>query len=130
MISCHAQLISIAQKEKDILLYIKREMDSSHPITKNERTGVHMHNIRSEILKEDLIRIHGIIPKKSMTLSYPNVPREYQSHFVRGYLDGEGCIYKDKYFINIVGGSKSFMMELMDVLRANDMESRLNTNPG
>ncbi|WP_394217312.1 LAGLIDADG family homing endonuclease [Halobacillus trueperi] len=128
MISGHAQLISIAQKEKEILLDIKREMESSHPITKNERTGVHMLNIGSKILKEDLIHIHGIIPKKSLTLKYPNVPREYQSHFVRGYFDGDGCIYRDKHFINIVGGSKSFMMGLINVLRANDIESRLNTN--
>ncbi|RDY68471.1 endonuclease [Halobacillus trueperi] len=125
MISGHAQLISIAQKEKEILLDIKREMDSSHPITKNERTGVHMLNIGSKILKEDLIHIHGIRPNKTKHLSMPNIPDLHLSHYVRGYFDGDGSINYQKKQIVFVGGSHQFFEELNKLIKRRGIRSYL-----
>ena len=40
----------------------------------------------------DLIS-HGCVQTKSLILDYPiGVPLELQSHFVRGYFDGDGCV--------------------------------------
>lgn len=35
----------------------------------------------------------GFTPHKSLTLTFPPVPKKYLSHFVRGYFDGDGCVY-------------------------------------
>jgi intein-encoded DNA endonuclease-like protein len=56
-------------------------------------------------------------------MAYPYVPEEYLSHFIRGYFDGDGCIYENKNFVNIVGGSLDFMESLMVIF------SKENFNP-
>ncbi|WP_368073008.1 LAGLIDADG family homing endonuclease [Virgibacillus salinus] len=40
------------------------------------------------------------------------VPKEYMSHFIRGYFDGDGYINYHRYFISFVGGSEVFMVSL------------------
>lgn len=103
------QVISFSQKDPKILEDIKKELQSKHPIIINPRTGVHLLNISSKIMKEDLIHLHGMIPKKSTTLEFPYVPEEYLSHFVRGYFDGDGNINFEKRTVSFVGGSLKFM---------------------
>lgn len=39
---------------------------------------------------EDLIDL-GCTPKKSLTLSFPEIEKSLLHHFVRGYFDGDGC---------------------------------------
>jgi intein/homing endonuclease len=109
------QLISFSQKDREILEKIKAELGSNQPLTQNKRTGVFMLNISSKIMKMDLMEIHGIMPNKSKVVKFPHVPKEYLSHFIRGYFDGDGCIYKDRHFINIVGGSLDFMESLVEI---------------
>src|SRR3989338_7407870 len=35
-------------------------------------------------------------PRKSLTLQMPTIPQKYIGHFVRGYFDGDGCVYSKK----------------------------------
>lgn len=41
----------------------------------------------------DLIKL-GITPRKSHTLQYPKLPKQFERHFMRGLLDGDGSIKK------------------------------------
>lgn len=43
----------------------------------------------SERMRQDLIKL-GCMPNKTWKITFPDVP--YISHFIRGYLDGDGCI--------------------------------------
>lgn len=54
-----------------------------------EFTSKHMHNK----LKE-----YGCVPQKSLLLKFnPNIiPNQYISAFIRGYFDGDGCIWNGK----------------------------------
>jgi hypothetical protein len=104
--------ICFAQKEKGILEQIKKEINTQQPIIQNSKTGVYLLTINSKVMKDDLIKLHGINPNKSLNIKFPYVPDEYMSHFVRGYFDGDGCIYKNKNFVNIVGGSLEFLKDL------------------
>ncbi len=110
------QSISIAQKEKRILEKIKLEMKSNHPIIQSKTTKIYILTLNSKIMKTDIMELHNIKPKKSLDLKFPHVPKQYLSHFVRGYFDGDGCIYEQKEFVNIVGGSLNFMESLFDIL--------------
>lgn len=115
MVSSNHQMISFSQKEKYILENIRSELDSNHKITKNN-SDVYLLNINSKEMKKDLKEIHGIGPNKTSNIKFPYVPKEYMSHFVRGYFDGDGFVKYEKYFISFVGGSKLFMQSLRNVI--------------
>lgn len=52
--------------------------------------------INQKEICEQLIA-HGCIPNKSLTLKFPtSISKNLLSHFLRGYSDGDGCIYKNK----------------------------------
>ena len=102
---------------------IKQELGSNQPLYQNKQTGVYILNINSKIIKHDLINIHGVIPNKSSTIKFPHVPNEHMSHFVRGYFDGDGFVKYEKYFVSIVGGSKSFMTSLRNIIEENGFET-------
>lgn len=96
--------ISICQLEQDvdILEKINKAMDSSYVLHKyvqdtNDKVKYRLY-IRSYKLSEDLIHL-GCIPRKSLTLQFPDkqlIPKELMHHFIRGYFDGDGCIWEGK----------------------------------
>ncbi len=122
------QMVSFSQKDPKILEDIRNELQSTHPIKKNPRTGVHLLNISSKIMKEDLIHLHGMVPKKSTTLEFPYVPKEYLSHFVRGYFDGDGNIYARDNIVSFVGGSLHFINDLSVILEKLGLEPRIKSS--
>lgn len=57
----------------------------------------------------DLIKL-GCTPRKSLSLRFPTsdiVPDEFVRDFIRGYFDGDGCVFykheNNSYIINLVG---------------------------
>lgn len=63
--------------------------------------------ISSKIFCKHLIK-KGCYPNKSLSLTFPTteqVPEYLIRHFIRGYFDGDGCIYtnKNKISLNITG---------------------------
>lgn len=77
----------------------------------------------------DLIN-HGCTPRKSLSLKFPNsVPDQLMSHFIRGYIDGDGCVafytYEkiDSFSVTILG-TQEFLEGIKYVLNSNE----INTN--
>jgi intein-encoded DNA endonuclease-like protein len=66
----------------------------------------------------------GLYPNKSLTASFPKVPKKYFQHFVRGYFDGDGSVRvamkkgsRQQLIINklssvFTSGSKDFLQGL------------------
>lgn len=94
--------IQIALQERDvhILEKMKEEFNSNRPLyfdNRNNRNEKHMNvwtlSIDSKIMRDDLIH-WGVIPQKTHTLKYPTfIPDDMHSHFLRGVMDGDGCIH-------------------------------------
>jgi len=75
----------------------------------------------------------GFTPNKSQTLAFPDVPQSCLGGFVRGYFDGDGCVYfnslkfadrKNKRWILLTlftSGSREFLESLLSRLRAHGM---------
>lgn len=85
-------------------------------------------NINSIRLAKDLIK-HGCIPNKSLQLKFPKtVPTHLLHHFIRGYIDGDGCIafysYEkfDSFHVGILG-TKEFLESLKIELQDNGIKS-------
>ena len=83
--------------------------------------------IGSHVLYDALTR-YGLHPHKSLTATFPHISQRYIPHFVRGYLDGDGCIFLEtgigvagqkilkRLTIVFTSGSKEFLEGLRDIL--------------
>lgn len=68
---------------------------------------------------------HGCVPAKSMIMEFPTLPEGLVHHFIRGYFDGDGCVYlsqptwrykeSDMFLVKstVVSGSKQFLERLV-----------------
>ncbi|WP_369899608.1 LAGLIDADG family homing endonuclease [Bacillus manliponensis] len=121
------QMISIAQKDPEILEDIKIEMESTHPLTQNKHTGVYMLNLGSKIIKHDLMNLHEITPNKSYDIKFPYIPEQYLHHFVRGYFDGDGYVNYPSYIVSFVGGSYDFMNSFNKLLHVKQFDPRFSS---
>jgi len=82
--------------DKELLEDIRLLMESEHKIAVRVRDprwklGYRM-QIGSKKLFDDLTSF-GFTPNKSNSLNLPNIPQEYFGEYVRGYFDGDGCVY-------------------------------------
>ncbi len=101
--------ISASTRNNEILYKFKKSIDSTHFIT---TTGEKLftNKIRGKVYKKkehnsltissakmfnDLGR-YGIVPRKSLKLEYPDLLEGLNRHFMRGYFDGDGCVYINK----------------------------------
>ncbi len=126
---------SIQITDKGILKKIKREINSSHKISLKKRhknqKQLYRFQIGSKDMCNDLISL-GLTEKKSKTMLFPEVPREYFSDFLRGYFDGDGGVWvgiksrkqnKRTYIIStfFTSGSKDFLILLRKKLFENGL---------
>lgn len=88
--------VRVSSVERNNIVKIRKWIGSEHTIVpqkslhKNGRTG-YLLRIGSHAIYNDLLKL-GLYPNKSLTITLPNIPKEYFEHFVRGYFDGDGCV--------------------------------------
>lgn len=92
--------MQIASTDEDSVLRIKNWLGSEHKIRKKRSIfsgGKYCFVLRigSHKIYDDLFKL-GLYPNKSLTIKFPDVPKKFISHFIRGYFDGDGCIYFEK----------------------------------
>lgn len=87
-----------------------------------------MCNIRfiSDQIKEDLENNFLITPRKAKTLLPPNISNDLAHHFIRGYIDGDGCYRKDYPSVSI-RGTKEMLAWIKEKIRFNCLKVG---NPG
>lgn len=64
--------------------------------------------VNSKHMKEQLIKL-GCMPNKTFKLEFPDcIPDYLLHHFIRGYIDGDGCIsrYKNDFDVSFIGTEK------------------------
>lgn len=119
------------EKDKNVIELALQESDIEH--LKKYRNFLHLNNkpfdykvrrfettnkysyrfsVCSANIKNDLIKL-GCFPSKTYTLKFPTneqVPNHLIHHFIRGYIDGDGCIYTSSNKISLeVLGTMSFL---------------------
>lgn len=89
--------------DRDRVEAIKSLMASDHTIVENipggNRKPRYLLRIGSHVLYNDLLTL-GVTPRKSLVMRFPDVPRKFVAAFVRGYFDGDGCVYLDRFHKN------------------------------
>ncbi|MBI4914545.1 MAG: hypothetical protein HY825_01745 [Acidobacteria bacterium] len=91
--------LSIAQKEPELLRKVARLLTCDIPLRHSERSGIrgelYTLQIDDQKICRDLLLL-GVHPRKSKTLKFPQVPRQYLRDFIRGCWDGDGTVYTDE----------------------------------
>ncbi|MDD5463678.1 MAG: LAGLIDADG family homing endonuclease [Candidatus Moranbacteria bacterium] len=129
--SIRGKYMRISSAEKNNLIKIKEWMQSQHIITERQRDGeniLYLLKIGSHELYKDLEKL-GLYPNKSLTIKFPDIPKKFLNHFVRGYFDGDGCVRVcmkkgktqpliiSKLCTVFTSGSKEFLEELAVKIR-------------
>lgn len=126
-----SQYLAFYSTDREIIEKIRIAIGSNHTIgvrlrSKRDRCkkDLYVLQIGSKQIVSELKKF-GIIQNKSLVLKFPKgIPDNHIGHFVRGYFDGDGCIYfqqhktKDRkkprqiFRSLFTSGSRKFLLEL------------------
>lgn len=135
-----AKYLQIVSGDRSSLNRIRSILNSEHKITKHDPIYIGGKNIfrlkiGSHKIYNDLCKF-GLHPSKSLDMIFPDIPKIFISHFLRGYFDGDGCVYLEKsksrlgriiikrLRVIFTSGSKIFLEKMLVQL------SRLISNKG
>jgi len=105
--------ITASEKDKVHLEKIRNLLESTKPLLYSPKTKSYRLIVNNKKLCRKLMGL-GVIPRKSLTLKFPDIPNEHFRHFLRGVIDGDGNVrYLNRkvspYFeITISSGSFKF----------------------
>ncbi len=116
-------VVSLSSIDYSLLLNVKNLMKSTHPIRRASKKQPNLYTLqfaRDEMVA-DLMRL-GMVPRKSLVIKFPEMPKEFHRHFIRGCWDGDGSVFFDKKnpkFLraHYISGSKDFIYELEKILQ-------------
>lgn len=100
--------ITLNSKDENHIKKFKNDINATNPIKRYIGSGYNPNGefskilITSQKLVDDL-KTKGVIENKTKIITFPTediVPKELIPHFIRGYLDGDGCICFNKYVSN------------------------------
>ncbi|MGL5711133.1 MAG: LAGLIDADG family homing endonuclease [Cetobacterium sp.] len=132
--------LCLAEKDKEHLIKFGNFIFENFNLEKNlKKRKIKLNNkthiayrltINCKKIVEDLIKL-GCVPKKSLILEFPTneqVPIKLQKHFIRGYFDGDGCIYFDNNLKKknglVVLGTEKFLKKYNTFLNENNIETK------
>ena len=89
--------ISFHSKDKQIIFNIKNTIGSKNKISNRINKLTDNTLYRLQIGSKEIVEILqdlGFNTRKTKHIPFPNIPKSMLSHFVRGYFDGDGNIWK------------------------------------
>lgn len=112
--------ITAHANDKYIIKKFAEELEYEGPIMDYVDRQAARLNFSCVVIYNDLISLGGS-ERKSLTVNFPTcIPIEYLSDFIRGYFDGDGCVYAIKngrLNTSFCSGSKSFLDGLWNTLK-------------
>jgi hypothetical protein len=92
--------LNVAYKDKELIDKFLSAVQSTNKTLekcrKNKKTGKiyksYWCSLTSTHMVKSLNKL-GVIPRKSNFESFPDIPEQYNRDFLRGYFDGDGCVY-------------------------------------
>jgi len=118
--------ISLGLNEEDglyLLEEFKKELNSTGTICFHKdkrmdykRKTMCIMQFTSAKTKKDLEKI-GISSHKTSNLCYPKINKELNRHFIRGFIDGDGCFYytRGTLYFSLVG-TQEILKSVQDIL--------------
>ncbi len=130
--------IEFTSTDRILLQWVQHASGSNHYISKRPPRKSHWKQsyrlqIGSKEWFNDLSAL-GFTQGKSNSLSFPDVPREFLGDFIRGYFDGDGCVYfselkfrnrdRKRWILQTLftSGSRGFLVALHEALRVEGVQ--------
>lgn len=95
--------IKLQEQDKHILDTFLIYLNYSKPLVlkkyseiKSTYNNQYLLYIDNKNIRDNLI-LHGCVPNKSQLIRFPNIKKSLLNHFIRGYFDGDGSVFNDKY---------------------------------
>ena len=133
--------LDLTSTDLELIGKLKRLLGAEHKIgVYNSKNKKWKRRYKLQIGSRDLfsdLNKYGVVPRKSLIMSFPNIPRKYLSHFVRGYFDGDGSVNFGKYWrkarsnwtwqfsSSFISGSEKFLKTLCKILNQYNMRGAI-----
>jgi hypothetical protein len=121
--------IEINQKDEEVLNFIASKVSPLQKLYFRKRFDLRTNNIYKQaslvITSKPLVKQlfdFGIVPNKTGKEILPTVPEKYIPDYIRGIIDGDGCIYigdiitdgkhYPRFTLSIASASKQFLLDL------------------
>ena len=128
-----SRYVLFTSTDRELIYKIRILLESKHKIgiQKNKNPNwkdKYTLQIGSKRMFQDLLELN-LTPNKSKTIRLPKVPKKYFNHFVRGYFDGDGCVFFNKYqrktrksptyitITTLTSGNKQFLRHIFKSLQ-------------
>ncbi|KKM20459.1 hypothetical protein LCGC14_1645230, partial [marine sediment metagenome] len=86
----------IQSADKELLLHVKHILHAKPSLHFSRKRNTFALQLYSAKLFDILSSKYGIKDRKSYrNVPFPHVPKSYLGHFLRGYVDGDGCVYNN-----------------------------------
>lgn len=111
--------ITLHKKDKYILKKIAEELDYKGSLYDYVDRQASRINFSCVVIYNDIVALGGT-ERKSKTVLFPSVPKEYLPDFIRGYFDGDGCIMRlknNRVNSAFTCGNKQFLDDLLVILK-------------
>lgn len=111
--------ITLHKKDKYILKKVAEELQYEGSLYDYVDKQASRINFSCVVIYNDIIKLGGT-ERKSMTIEFPEVPKEYLPDFIRGYFDGDGCVMNlknNRLNSAFTCGNKDFLKKLLEVLK-------------
>ncbi len=125
--------INVTSTDRSTIYKIKKWLNSQHTVQKEKSSAQNgkvkfILRIGNKKLYEALTKL-GIYPSKSLTIRLPHIADGFFADFLRGYFDGDGCVYLyrtkgktqrlilRKLSVIFTSGSEGFLKDLLANLR-------------
>ena len=107
-------------KDSDVVYKLKDALECAYKVRVcTSPYECYILSVYCQEMCNDLISL-GCTPNKTRTLQLPKLPEYLYSHFVRGYIDGNGCIrvgaFPSKDMLDIATASSVFAEQLKAVI--------------
>ena len=133
--SARGKYLVITSTDQFIVRRIKKWLASKHKIVRTKSTWPNgkdrfVLRVGNKAIYNSLSEV-GLISSKSLIVRMPDVPKSYFKDFVRGYFDGDGCVYLErskgkggkliirKLSVIFTSGSREFLNDLLLDLKEN-----------
>lgn len=128
----HTRLVALSLIEKDMIETfmsdiecVGRKISERHYMTQKGPATLYKIELISSQMFNDLHRF-GLSERKSLTLEMPEWLNSHplNSHFIRGYFDGDGCItftkHGDKLYKHLgFYGTENFLNSIHEIIKEN-----------